>query len=403
VAAAIALGLGLGVIYVASPEPPPKPVAPAPAPVTDVIPPIIASPALQPLAAARSALEDAILREARALADGDAATYIAMQDSDLYQRRQDALSLYSMWGRPDAAEPYYTIRQTGTVDADTAWADVIQYRDGQFFRDMRFFQLKNDRWLRTRAARETSFWGAQQTVNLDGHFNVIYHVRDVVAVRAATAYLAQRYFQICRTFGCADQPNLRTLSIVFRPTVEDAAALSDPTSRYLTVTLPTPGVMGLYYSTLEATTLGRNHRLDEFFDQYFLLPALFEAAGGGDRWLTSNDGVMYVYVIGLWELKRQGRFPADEFPYRPDLLADSDPSLTLDEMWTMKQADDLTWARSSALIQFIDETYGADAVIEFFRALRLAQSLPHVIEIIGLPYSDFEAKWADWLKQQRDR
>lgn len=400
---AAALGIGLGVIYASIPEPSPRPIAPAPvSTITSV--PVTAAPRSTDLpptpqpTAAPSALDNAVLREAHALAEGDPSEYMIMQDPSLYQRRQDALAFYSVWGRPAAAEPYYTIRQTGTVDADTAWADVIQYRDGQFFRDVRFFRLKNDRWLRTGAVRESFFWGAQQSLVTD-HFNVVYRARDAEAVRAATAYLERRYSRICRTFGCADQPNLHTLSIMFQPGALDAAASSDPASRYLTVTLPTPSVMGLYYSTLEATALGRNNRLDEFFDRYFLLPALLEAAGGSDRWLASNDGVMYVYAIGLWELNREGRLPAGEFPYRPDLLADSKQPLRLDEMWTMTQTDDLSRAESSALIQFIDQTYGPDSVIRFFRALRAAHSLLHAIEIAGLPYSDFEAKWTTWMKQ----
>jgi hypothetical protein len=340
------------------------------------------------------------LREARALADGDASGYMATQDANLYQRRQDALGLYSVWGRPAIDQPYYTIRQTGTVSADTAWAEVIQYRDGQFFRDVRFFRLINERWVRTRAVSDSSFWGALQTTSAD-HFNVTYRARDAEAVRDATAYLQQRYAQICRKFGCADQAGLHALSLVFQPGVLEPSVSSDQASRYLTVTLPTPSDMGLYYTTLEATTLGRNNRLDEFFDRHFILPALFEAAGGADRWLTNNDGMMYVYAISLWELERQGRLPADEFPYHPELLADNNQLLPLDETWTMVQADDLTRAQSSALIQFIDETYGPDTVIEFFRSLRTARSLSQAIESIGLPYGNFEAKWAAWLEQQK--
>ncbi len=68
----------------------------------------------------------------------------------------------------------------------------------------------------------------------------------------------------------------------------------------------------------------------------------------------------------------------------------------------MTQTYDLNQVQSSALIQFIDETYGPDTVIKFFQSLRLAQSLSRAIEIAGLPYGDFEAKWAIWLKQQRN-
>src|SRR5512143_4161665 len=124
---AATLGIGLGAIHIAIPEPPPKPIAPATvttAPVTAVAtakPPATIAPPVALQRVPRSALENAITREAHALADGDPAEYITMQDPSLYQRRQDALSLYSVWGRPADDQPYFTIRQTGTISAETAW------------------------------------------------------------------------------------------------------------------------------------------------------------------------------------------------------------------------------------------------------------------------------------------
>ena len=47
-------------------------------------------------------------------------------------------------------------------------------------------------------------------------------------------------------------------------------------------------------------------------------------------------------------------------------------------------------------MQFIDETYGAKIVLRFFHTLRVAQSLTHAIEVLGIPYSEFEAKWLEW-------
>ncbi len=38
----------------------------------------------------------------------------------------------------------------------------------------------------------------------------------------------------------------------------------------------------------------------------------------------------------------------------------------------------------------------AETVLRFFRALRFAQSLTHAIEVLGVPYSEFEAKWLEW-------
>ena len=53
-------------------------------------------------------------------------------------------------------------------------------------------------------------------------------------------------------------------------------------------------------------------------------------------------------------------------------------------------------ANASALVEFIDETYGAEMVLRFFHALRFAHSLTQAIEVLGVPYSDFEAKWLKW-------
>ncbi len=68
----------------------------------------------------------------------------------------------------------------------------------------------------------------------------------------------------------------------------------------------------------------------------------------------------------------------------------------------MPQADDQARAQSSALVQFIDDTYSPDAVIKFFKALSAARSLSQALEIAGLPYSGLEARWTSWLKQQRN-
>ena len=396
--AAVALGTGLGLIYLSIPEPPPKPIAPAPPtalpvaviPAATRVPPTSQPFVARQLPVTRSALENAVLREAHALAEGDPAEYITIQDPGQYQRRQDALAFYSVWGRPAASQIYYTIWQTGTFNADIAWAEVVQYRDGQYYREVRFFKLINDQWKRTRAVRDTAFWGISQTLTTL-HFHVTYSARDEDAVKGAAAYLEQRYEQVCQIYGCADQPGAPVININFQPATLEASAEPGRDGRSLTVDLPTPGIMGQYYSTLEATALGHNESLDEFFDRYLFLSALFETAGNANTWLTSNEGVAYLYAIGRWELKREGRPAVNELSFLPAQAAKQRRPLPPDKASAITQADDL--------IQFIDETYGPDILMRFFRALRVAQSLPHAIEVAGLPASEFEAKWAAWLKE----
>ncbi len=89
-----------------------------------------------------------------------------------------------------------------------------------------------------------------------------------------------------------------------------------------------------------------------------------------------------------------------QFPFRPDLVTDM-LSLSADTLWdwpagTSQAGVQVRLANASALVQFIDETYGAETVLRFFRTLRFAQSLTHAIEVLGVPYSEFEAKWLEW-------
>ncbi len=144
-------------------------------------------------------------------------------------------------------------------------------------------------------------------------------------------------------------------------------------------------------------------KIDNYFDKYLFFTLLYESAGGIEHWLKNGDGRAFVDTIGFWELERLGT-PTNVYPYRPEILADKE-LLPLDALWTRVDTatlplQELTFAESSALIQFMDEIYGPATVIKFFHALHYAQSLPHAIEIVGLPYSEFEEKWQAWLKQR---
>jgi hypothetical protein len=118
---------------------------------------------------------------------------------------------------------------------------------------------------------------------------------------------------------------------------------------------------------------------------------------------------MYLYAIGFWDLDRRGQSTLRrwEFPFMPDLVTDMLP-LSADTLWDwpadLSQAGvQARLANASALVQFIDKTYGAEMVLRFFHTLRFAQSLTHAIEVLGIPYSEFEAKWLEWSSRAATR
>jgi hypothetical protein len=71
------------------------------------------------------------------------------------------LTTFESWGTPPPSEPLYLIAASETLPNDRAWAEVIQFRSGQFFRQMRFYRLAEDRssWLRTPPLSDAAIWG----------------------------------------------------------------------------------------------------------------------------------------------------------------------------------------------------------------------------------------------------
>ena len=404
----IVLGVGLSVIYSRRPESPQlaQPTA-VPTDTPEPLPP----------------LAPAIEREARALASGDMDTFLAMQDPADTQWRQDRLTAFSVWGTPRNDTELFTILDSGIIQPNRAWADVIQYRDGQYFREMRFYRVDNDDWVRTQPDLSDSFWGDEQTAQT-AHFDLVYREHDADQARFVADQLEASYTHVCDELGCPEDPAApRLLKLVMLPEFDNlipgrrqgfgqgyggqgfSRGFGLGMGQYFTVTLPSPSLAGLYYRTLDTGEPGQNAQIDSYFNRFILSQIMYLASGGFDRWGSNRDGFTFVTAVSNWERTRRGDQFTDRRSFNPDILNSQKP-LSLDALWSWSSVTQqqrlLASSEASALIKFIDEQYGADTVLRFFRGLRYAQSLPHLIEITGLPYSEFESKWEDWLKQYRN-
>jgi hypothetical protein len=385
VLAMAALGIGLGALYAAIPEPP--------QPIT---PPTLISTALPPA----SDLVATIDREARALASGDMQSFIGLLDPDQFAWRQDQISSFTPWGAPPSNDEFYRILASEQLDAQRAWADVIQARDGKFFRDTRFYRLRDGAWLRTPPVFDSARQGGE-TLIATRYFQLTHTAADQDAARLLAGYLARQSRETCRIFGCNFDERPPVVNFILRPDELDAQQDGPRGGSTVTVTLPSPRLTG--YTTTDISGVDvDDDNWDRYFVGYLYFPLLSTAVGGTERWDQQRDGLMYLFAVGLWDLSRrkQSLEGLPEFPFRPELITGT-MSLTADEMWhwphDIPEADEeLRLSRASALVQFIDETYGANTVLRFFRTLRFAQSLPHALSRIGVQFEEFEPKWQAW-------
>jgi hypothetical protein len=383
-------GIGLGALYASIPEPL-RPIAP-PTPSATPLPPA-------------PALAQTIDREARALSNGDMQTFIGLLDPDDYRWRQDQISSFTPWGAPPGDAEFYRILASDRPDAQHAWADVVQYRAGKFFRETRFYHFRDGVWVRTQPVSDPGWWGGE-TVIATRYFQLTHSAADEEPARLLAGYLARQSRETCRTFSCNFDEQPPVVHFILQPDWVDAPQQRRPRGGLtMTVTLPSPRFAGYYATDFSGVDID-DERWERYFDRYLYFPLLYTAIGGLGRWDQKRDGLMYLYAVGSWDLTRRDRSMSSRwrFPYRPELIAGT-LELSADEMWQWPSDINLEvrLARASALVQFIDETYGADTVLRFFRTLRFAQSLPHALSRIGVPYDEIEAKWQTWMERQRDR
>ncbi len=382
----VGLGIVLGVAYRSVPEPAPRPIVSL-TPVATSLPP--APP-----------LELTIDREAHALSSGDMRTLIGLLDPDDYRWRQDQISSFTPWGAPPSNFEFYRILASARPDAQHAWADVVQARDGKFFRETRFYRLRDGVWVHTRPVSDPAWWGSASTITTH-YFLLTYAIADDGPARLLADYFSRQALETCRTFDCNFDERPPIVHFLLQTNTLDDPPHVQRSASTFTVTLPSPRLTGYYSTDIDGVNV-EDDRWAQYYDRYLYFPLLYAAIGGPERWSQNRDGLMYLYAIGFWDLNRRGQATVKrwEFPFSPDLVTDMLP-LSAETLWdwpaNISQAGvQVRLASASALVQFIAETYGAEMVVRFFHALRFAQSVTRAIEALGIPSSEFEAKWLAW-------
>ncbi len=381
----IGLGVGLGFAYRSILAP----LRPAPTP--------IATPIEWPL----PRVEDTIAFEAHTLAIGRLSDFMALQSPDDVRWRERQMGLFRTWGTPGSG-PAYTIVATGTLTDDRVWADVIQFRHRQYFRETRFYQLKQNRWWRIAPPADASFWGEDQTFQT-AHFDVQYRAIDLPVAEAVARQFEAIYAQVSDDLKGNHQPLPPDGKLQIRLEPDTLTSTVDMQEDRVVYVLPSPRITGLYYPTAQAD----RPSLDKPFSQaaannivYFVARS---ATSGLSTWPPDVPSQQFLGIIAEWENLRLFGPATRTLVYHPDLLA-GDDLFDLAALWIQPpdstlHALDLMYAEQTALIAFVDQRYGSDKVVAFLHILGQAASLPEAVERMGLPYASFKVAWQTWLTQ----
>jgi hypothetical protein len=405
IAFVIVLGVGLGALYGRVQEP-----APRPTPTPTLRPTPIPTLAPPPLI-------ETIDQESLALARGDRSTFMAVQDlsnSAWYQSQQKN---FEAWGAPSGGSKPYIVLDTGTLASGTAYAEIYQYRADRYFRETRFYRAVGGVWLRTEP--DLTFWSGVRELN-SVHFHAEFPREDQELAQYVLFRFEDAYERLCADLhcpqqrqcieglidnlvGCSDYPRVMTLTLILSPLPAQPRWQTDHGA--VTIVLPSPRVMGLYNRWWS-----ENDPILRTAYNSLVTPIAQLASGDLKRWQRDLGGNWFLEAITAWELYRVEPIAAKVEPelaqaFYADLLSGL-ILIPLETTWTwhvdqdpgMGAGNDRGQIEAEAAITYIDQTYGADRVVQFLNALGRARSIAEALQTsLKVKFADFNRAWLKWL------
>jgi hypothetical protein len=399
IAVMLGLGAGLGLIYSSIQEPPARPT-PTP----------FIQPSPQPTSGPDRAYENILALgktigvEAQALADGDLKTFLALQDPlDAFWLR-DQQNNFQAWGRPPANDPhfirlYFYIETISAVPPrDRATVDIRQYRNGQYFRETRFYRFELDRWVHTRP--DMSFWSGLTKTTRTAHFDLAFPIEDEALMGAVADRFEAAYQQVCTGLNCPGNSHsvftASTIHLIFDPNVDQIwsdAALP------MTITLPSPRVSGLY-ETVDANVRQLDDPIRRVAIDSLILPLTEMLSSGAERWAQNRPGWFYLQAVIAWQRDRLAAQSDITHLLPPSSLSNNIPLVHLESLWSGQATPSNPEQVANSVIFFIEQKFGSDSVSKFLQAIGPANSFAQAIQdSLNIDEVSFEQQWKAWLKQ----
>lgn len=373
----ILVGIGLGVVYRSIPEPAPRPT-PAPSPTQR---PTRTHPVIP------AKLYSTIDREAQALADGDAQTYLNLHVYEDLSWTRQFTTTFQAWQRPTNGQPLYSVVDFNQRTTTLASVDIRQFRNGRSFRQTRFYIWEGDRWLRREV--DPFFWSNQMETRDTPHFHVIYFVEDRDFIQPVINQLEQAQDQLCIDLGC--DTTLLTYTLSFN----SYSIRSFPGSvNGREIYFASPRVMGVYEDNSPLGDQGVN----------MILPLAWttalQRAYGQPAATDERPSYLLLYGISQWATMRAANWPDTENLSAAKAALQKQP-MSLDDLWNVTENNyKAVYPMAYPVVRFIDQEYGAPAIARILKGIRTAKSFKDLIENgLSVPFEEFDQKWQAWLNQ----
>jgi hypothetical protein len=386
IALMIVLGASLGATYASIKEP-----ALGPTPLLSISP----LPTTSPTVTAPSYLSETVDREAQALADGDFKTFIALQDQTDPGWYQAQSKNFRAWGRPfgpHGTDFVYYRSSSEPPTSDLTWVDIAQYRDGEYFRETRFYRRVNGQWLHT--VPDSSFWSGQYESTSTAHINVNYPIEDSDLISTVANRFEITYLQICHDLDCPIEPTgTQSILVLIQPNLTEAESSSE--DQRITIRLPSPRVSGFYEADDQQVRQLDDPILNVARD-YLILPLVLKVAGGSQN----RSGGFYLFAFVGWEIDRVSAQRNMKAFLPPAQLSNNILLIKLESLWTQQDVPSNPEQVATSVIFFIELKYGVESVSKFLKAIGPADSFKQALQnSLGVNEIQFEQQWKEWLKQ----
>jgi hypothetical protein len=356
----------------------------------------------------RADLQVLVNLEAHAIASDDAELFLSLQsqeDAAWFAGRETALDYYV---HNSPGWPHLEVTDVELVD-DYAWVHAAEtsQANGERLERVLFYRRTGEAWLH--AAPDVRYWGVGREHEI-GPLRFSYHERDEPDIEPLAAGLTESLTPLCDDLGCSPDLSL-TVQLV----------LPYPHGHWK---LTTPQV---FQFPSFAARPQPPHVLSEAASASFRRSTLahylaFEAAGGKKRWGSApRYGAWLVHATANWAQARLAYGDA-----RPSWLLHTGLDykflqmavrngrlLSLDELWrsdyfsgsyaptirAVEQLTDLEGVQAQAVIDYVIETYGPDAIRALLEAIARHDTLRTTLqEALGIGLGEFEAAWLAWLE-----